>query len=232
MTILVDPGHGGEENGTVFEENQISIKEKELTLKIATKLVENLKKTFNGNVLLTRSMDRTVTLAERAEIAEKTKADVFISIHVNSNPDKNVDGIEIYYLDNNNEVAVEKVARTENKLLSGEDAITDKILTDLVIDQTVSKSKPLALHLKKKLEGGEIKSRRVKAGLFYVLALSKRPGVLIETGFLTNEKDRKLLNSDEYQEKFASKLSQILIKYFKQPTHQLRTFRRSKRSRN
>lgn len=212
FTILIDPGHGGEEDGAVAltqgEDPPQTIKEKDLSLVIAKKIYDLLQQK-NFSVFLTRSVDRTVTLAERAAIAEKTKADLFISVHINSSTEKNAVGFETYYLDNHDDVAIKKVEKTENTQLKGDEVVVQQILVDLVVDQTVSTSKPLAesIHGELKSTVGKkygIHSRGIKPGLFYVLALSKRPGVLLEVGFLSTFKERVRMMNPKFQDDYAN----------------------------
>ncbi len=217
MTILVDPGHGGEEDGATREFQGKVIKEKDLTLEFAQKIFEKLQK--KHRVFLTRSMDRTVTLQERANIAEKIKADLFISIHMNSSPDPRAKGFETFYLDNHDDIAVKKVEKTENTSVSGESDI-QQILIDLAISQTVATSKPLAniIHAsnKAKMQGRySMLSRGVKPALFYVLALSKRPGVLLEVGFMTNDDDLKKLQDKKYQDLYSEALASSIDQYIR-----------------
>jgi N-acetylmuramoyl-L-alanine amidase len=209
FTILIDPGHGGEDDGAKvgvkLKTEEVIIKEKDIALQIATKIYDLLSPKYN--VFLTRSVDRTVTLPERAQIAEKVKADLFISIHINSSPDGSAVGFETYYLDNNNDVAVKKVEKTENIQPSGEE-IVQQILVDLVVEQTVATSKPLAVsihsEIKKNISGKyHIPSRGIKPGLFYVLALSKRPGVLLEVGFVSTQKERIRMQNPVFQNDYA-----------------------------
>lgn len=223
LTILIDPGHGGEEDGavmqTVGEKVPRLIKEKDLALAISKKIHDLLKKK-KYRVFLTRSVDRTVTLAQRAEIAEKTKADLFISVHINSSTESKVSGFETYYLDNHNDVAIEKVERTENIDKSGQNSIVQQILVDLVVSQTVQTSKPLAKMIDAELKASvgqkfNIPSRGVRPGLFYVLALSKRPGVLLEAGFLSTLKDRVKLMDEKYQDAYAKAVVSGIEKYIK-----------------
>ena len=188
VTILIDPGHGGDEDGavatTVGENPPRIIKEKDIALEISKRIFDKLRKE-KYSVFLTRSVDRTVTLAERAAIAEKTKADLFISVHINSSTEPGAAGFETYYLDNHDDVAIKKVEKTENIQNSGENVLVQQILIDLVVEQTVKTSKPLATNIHKRLKETvgkkyKITSRGIKPGLFYVLALSKRPGVLFQ----------------------------------------------------
>jgi N-acetylmuramoyl-L-alanine amidase len=162
----------------------------------------------NYSVFLTRSVDRTVTLAERAAIAEKTKADLFISVHINSSTENNAVGFETYYLDNHDDVASKKVEKTENMQLKGDEVIVQQILIDLVVEQTVQTSKPLAesIHSQLKNTVGRkygIHSRGIKPGLFYVLALSKRPGVLLEVGFISTFKERLRMMNPKFQDEYT-----------------------------
>jgi len=218
-TILIDPGHGGEDKGAVAQFKNQSFYEKDLALELSKNIYKKLKQK-NFDVYLTRSIDRTVTLEERAELAEKIKADLFISIHMNSSRANKANGFETYYLDNHNDKAVQKVESVENINLQGEALVVNQILVDLVIQQTAPRSRRLAQsihvrlgqHLKK--EFGMV-NRGVKAALFYVLALSKRPSVLLEVGFLSNEKELKRLNSDEFQDAYSSAVAAGIETYLK-----------------
>lgn len=223
LTILIDPGHGGEEDGAVAttqgEAVPRTIKEKDIALAISKRIHELLQQK-NYSVYLTRSMDRTVTLPERASIAEKTRADLFISVHINSSPESGAVGFETYYLDNHNDVAIKKVEKTENIQGDGENIVVQQILVDLVVDQTVSTSKPLAesIHAELKSDVGrkyKIPSRGVKPGLFYVLALSKRPGVLLEVGFISTQKERVRMMDPKFQDTYARAVVKGIENYIK-----------------
>lgn len=212
MTILIDPGHGGEEDGATREFNGVMVKEKDLTLSISKLIYEKLQK--KHRVFLTRSFDRTVTLQERAQIAEKIKADLFISVHINSSTDPRAKGIETFYLDNHDDIAVKKVEKTENINPGTADGI-QQILIDLAVEQTVQTSKPLAFlvhaEAKKNLKGRyAMLNRGVKPALFYVLALSKRPGVLLEAGFMTNDDDLKKIQQEKFQQLYADAVVRVL----------------------
>ena len=212
LTILIDPGHGGEDDGAKAKTQgripEELIKEKDIALSISKKIYEKLLEK-NYTAFLTRSFDRTVSLPERAAIAEKTKADLFISVHINSSPESGAVGFETYYLDNHNDVAIKKVEKTENIQMKGDEVIVQQILVDLVVEQTVSTSKPLAakIHSEIKNKVGRkygIQSRGIKPGLFFVLALSKRPGVLLEVGFISTQKERVRMMSPQFQEDYAN----------------------------
>ena len=222
--VLIDPGHGGKEYGavsTVLLKNSKNktyskkIYEKDLTLELAKRVKIKLEKSFS--TYLTRSFDRTVSLEDRAEMAETVKADLFISIHFNSSSYKKSHGFETYYLDNHKNKAIEKVEAIENKGVDGENKIINQILIDLVIKQTVGASKKLAnsIHqvLGKKIKKYGVRDRGIKPGLFYVLALSKRPGVLIEAGFMSNPKEIFTIKSKKYLDAYASAIAKGVMNY-------------------
>lgn len=216
--ILIDPGHGGEESGAVgYLDSKKSRKifEKDLALRLAKKVREEISKYTSA--YLTRSLDRAVGLQERADIADLVKADLFLSIHFNSSPNANGKGFELYYLDNNSDAASRKVEKAENLNLQGEELIVNQILVDLVVQQTVTHSKDLARAVHEKIrpvvKGHKMEDRGVKPGLFYVLALSKRPGLLIEVGFMSNQEELKKVNDDKFMDKMALAIAQGVQKY-------------------
>lgn len=218
--ILIDPGHGGEEIGAVGyldKTKKRKIFEKDLSLRLASKIKKYL--SSGASTYLTRSIDRAVTLQERADLADMVKADLFLSVHFNSSRNPKSHGFEIYYLDNNSNVAAQKVEKAENLNLKGEELIVNQILVDLVVQQTVAHSKKLAaaVHqsLKPVFKSHKLTDRGVKPGLFYVLALSKRPGLLIEAGFVSNSNELKRINQDLYLDDLAKAISDGVIKYLK-----------------
>ena len=225
-TILIDPGHGGKESGAIVryydkvKKEWYVIKEKDLALKIAKNIQKQLSK--NHNVFLTRSVDRFIDLYKRAALAEKIKADIVISVHVNSSKRRGARGFETYYLDNHKDHAVAKVEEVENQNLQGEDLDVNKILIDLAIERTVKISRKLAQTVNKSIENkltkkySKLKNRGVKPGLFYILALTKRPGILLETGFLSNLKELKRLQDPKFQEDYARAIAYGIEKYLKQ----------------
>ena len=221
LTILLDPGHGGDENGAQGQYQTSSgtkdVFEKDFTLTIALQIKNFLSK--DHRVFLTRSVDRNVTLEERAQMAEIVKPDLFISIHANSSVKKSAHGHEIYYLDNHQDAAVKKLEQIENKSFSTENSIVQQILIDLVIAKTVESSKILAnkiqANLKKELKTFSIKDRGIKPGLFYVLALTKRPAVLLEVGFMSHASELKKLDSPSFQSSYSQAVSEGISAYIK-----------------
>ena len=218
--ILIDPGHGGDDCGakSYIKVRQREVCEKELALEIAVKINNLLKKHFQS--YLTRTLDRTISLDERAQMADKVAADFFISIHLNAHENLQAKGLEVYYLDNHNNIAVHKIERVENKDLKGEIVVINQILADLVIERTAPISKGLAQSIHKGLVSSVKKAfsqsdRGPKAALFYVLALSKRPSVLLEAGFMSHAEERELMANTHFQQKFAEGVANGIISFVK-----------------
>ncbi len=205
--ILIDPGHGGKDHGAkgrIAGTKGIQ-SEKNLTLKLAKILKEKLKKKYT--VFLTREKDKHISLEDRAKLAEELKVDIVLSIHFNSSEYRNARGFETYYLDNHDDVAVKRLESAENHGFS-EDSLVNKILIDLAIKLTSSKSKKLAKlthqNLVKRIKGKyKIKDRGFKPGNFYVLALSKRPGLLLEAGFMSNRKELSKISNQNFFNDYA-----------------------------
>jgi len=215
--VLIDPGHGGEEKGAVAHLNKKKINEKDLSLKLSKKIKTALEKATT--TYLTRSLDRTVSLQERADLADLLKADLFLSIHFNSTTNAKSHGFELYYLDNSSNVATKKVENAENLNLKGEELIVNQILVDLVVQQTASHSIELAkkVHEKVKpvIKKYKIDDRGIKPGLFYVLALSKRPGLLVEVGFMSNPAELKKMTDEKFMDQFAKAIADGVMSYIK-----------------
>ena len=216
--VLVDPGHGGEEFGAVSKLAGKNVYEKDLALRLSSKVKDRLSK--KTSTFLTRSLDRTVSLQERADLADLVKADLFLSIHFNSSPNPRSHGFELYYLDNKSNAATQKVEKHENASLKGDELIVNQILVDLVVQQTVSHSRKLAgdvhAHLRPILKKHRIDDRGVKPGLFYVLALSKRPGLLIEVGFMSNKDELAKVSSERFLDDMAQAISDGVFSYIQQ----------------
>jgi N-acetylmuramoyl-L-alanine amidase len=218
--VLIDPGHGGEEIGAVGHldpAKRRKVFEKDLSLRLATKVKDHLGRSTTA--YLTRSLDRAVSLQERADLADIVKADLFLSIHFNSSTNAASHGFEIYYLDNNSNVAANKVERAENLNLKGEELIVNQILVDLVVQQTVTHSKQLAraVHesVRPAIAAHRVTDRGVKPGLFYVLALSKRPGLLIEAGFVSNAKELQKVNQEKYLDDLARAIAAGVLDFIR-----------------
>ncbi len=223
LTILLDPGHGGDEYGATSKDSKLgTIHEKDLNLKLAKIIQDKLR--FKHSVYLTRSYDKTISLQERADMADKVNADLFISIHFNSSHHKKHRGFETYYLDNS-VAAIKKVESAEgHDHYNGKiDESINKILIDLVVSKTSSQSRKLSQKVHSNISRNikkdfRMKDRGIKPGLFYVLALSKRPGVLLEAGFVSNSKELKKITSDKFLHEYANSVVEGINDYSSKQT--------------
>ena len=220
--VLIDPGHGGMEKGAIgknikFGKIEKKLFEKDICFMMAKKVQEKLSK--KHQVYLTRSYDKTLSLEERAGLAQKIGADLFVSIHANSSESAKSHGFETYYLDNNDNEAVKKVVRLENndhtsKLESNysDNPMIHQILSELVVGKTVPLSRKLgdSIHqsVKRTIEKKHsMKDRGLKPGLFFVLAMSKVPGVLLEMGFISNQSEARKIHSEKFIDDYSSAVS-------------------------
>ena len=189
--VVIDPGHGGPDTGAVFKENGLSTSEKTLTLLIARDLAREL--IIRGhNVILTRNDDREVLLSNRTAIANKLKADAFISIHLNSSGEKiKSGGIETFILNHATDETSKRLADLENSVLkdsqananAGATSNVSLIMKDLILDGNIEPSKELACSVQGRVKVTS-RDRGVKQALFYVLLGADMPSILIETGFM------------------------------------------------
>lgn len=227
-TVVVDPGHGGRDPGAI---GIGGLNEKDVNLSIAKRLAERLE--IRGfKVILTRNEDRFVDLEERTAIAESAGGDVFISIHANASRRSKTRGIEIYTLDENHERHSMEVASRENGIPASSLDPLQRALARLRVDEVGSHSEQLAGFVHASVIKGAKKSRRtlpdlgLKKGPFYVLFMSSMSSVLVETGFLTNKQDAKLLRSAKYQREIAEEIAEGVDHYRQQIELNLATFAR------
>ena len=210
--VVIDPGHGGKDPGTISGK----LYEKDIVLKLAKK-IEKLSENYkNIEVRLTRDKDIFLALEERAVIANKFDGDLFISLHANSFKDREVGGMELYHLDNTRDEYANKLARVENKI-SGNATMLETILVDMDISYYVGDSldyaKEIGEGLKKDLKKYETKIRGYEKGaLFYVLVGARMPSLLFEIGYITNKMEKDLLQKDEYLESIAKSLLDSISK--------------------
>ncbi|MBE6380274.1 MAG: N-acetylmuramoyl-L-alanine amidase [Lentisphaerae bacterium] len=193
-TILIDPGHGGNDRGASGLRNN----EKDLTLQIALRLHRHLKK-MGYQVYITRVNDRRLELSERAQASNSIKADLFISIHMNAAANRSVRGIETFSL-----TAVGSPS-------SGGDKAEYKIYPG---NAAQNNSMYLAWHVQNNLvraTGGN--DRGVKHARFVVLRETRCPAILIECGFISNRTEESLLASGAYQEKLALAIARGIYDY-------------------
>jgi N-acetylmuramoyl-L-alanine amidase len=216
FTVVLDPGHGGEQEGAV---SPAGVKEKDLALDIARRIAARLKRS-GAKVILTRSGDIGVPLANRAAIATAIRADLFVSVHLNSMPTaeqrRASRGVETYFLsaDASDTHASAVAARENADRLAGEpepdpaDPVA-AILDDLADAASLQGSSRLAYAVHERLvERLGAEDRGVKQAPFYVLAGARMPAVLLEVGFISHEEDARRLGTRDYQERIAEAVAE------------------------
>jgi N-acetylmuramoyl-L-alanine amidase len=209
--IVIDPGHGGHELGTRSRDGTL---EKDVVLAIATQLKNDLE-SDGFEVVLTRWQDPDVSLQQRTALANQLNAQLFVSIHANFAPETYVHGIETYYFGADKSGTV---VQRENKAAGFRD-LSPLILADLIAQTTSHASFALAVkvqeHLVKKARylNPHIKDLGVKSGLFHVLMGARIPAVLVETAFLSNPQEAKLVATKNYQRLLAGALRDAIKEY-------------------
>ena len=218
--VVVDPGHGGKDSGAMVN----GVREKDINLGIGLALEEVLR-SRGFEVQMTRRTDVYLKLQERTDIANQANADVFVSVHTNALPSlKNTAGFEIYLMalpTNKDALALAKIENREYvEEKSGNSAAVDRrtelllrILGDMQQNNKISESTELAEALFKagKLRG--IPMKRVAQAPFFVLRGAGMPAVLLETGFVTNLNEAKLLAHPGYQRRIAEAMAEGIVNY-------------------
>jgi len=213
--IVIDPGHGGEDGGAVGPRGT---REKDIVLSLAKKLKKYIDRREGFKAFLTREGDYFVPLEKRVEIAREYGADLFISLHTDANFNRRVRGASVYCLSikGASDEAAKLLAERENAsdFIGGvsyaNNRNLDSILIDLVQTQTINDSLRfggMVLNEIKKVH--QIKFKQPKQAGFTVLRATEKPSILIETAFISNPNDEKLLKSESFQLKVARTLSTV-----------------------
>jgi len=216
--IVIDPGHGGKDPGAIGPRG---IKEKNIALDVAKRLRNELKRRGNFEIIMTRTSDRFISLWKRSDIANKKKADLFLSIHANAARTKKAKGFEVYFLSAATDDYARAIAAAENQVITFENdtripSKSNATLWDLQLTENRAESKELAKIIcttsSKKMG---IRNRGVKSARFYVLKGTLMPSVLIEVGFLSNYQEAANLNSSRYRQRMASSIADGVMAYKK-----------------
>jgi len=222
-TVVIDAGHGGKDPGTVVG----FAKEKNVVLDIALKLGKLIKQNQqNIKIVYTRDKDVYIPLMDRAQIANKVNADLFISIHANYCDNPNINGTETYVLGLHRTEDNLNVAKKENSVILLEDDYSTRyegfnpnlsesyimfeLLQDSYLDQSVRFASILQSNFK---EQAQRHDREVRQAGFLVLRETAMPSVLIETGYLSNKKENTFLLSDAGRSEIAHSIYGSLLNY-------------------
>jgi N-acetylmuramoyl-L-alanine amidase len=214
--VVLDPGHGGHDIGT---HGPSGLAEKDIVLDVSKRLGALLEQRLGSEVIYTRSDDTYVGLEDRTRFANDHKADLFLSIHVNSSPYRTVDGVETYYLNFTTSKAALDLAARENA--SSQRSVFDlkDLLQKIALRDKIDESREFATRVQTSLytltakSSAEAKNRGVKKAPFVVLIGASMPSVLAEIGFLSNSADEALLRRPDHRERIAEALYKGIASY-------------------
>lgn len=218
-TIIIDPGHGGKDPGSVGYKGT---KEKDIVLDVSKRLARKIQKNLRVKTVLTRDEDVFIRLQDRTKFANTNEGDLFISIHVNSNESKKPYGFETYLLKPGRNQEAINVALRENSVIELEgnkfEQLTDEQLIQATIAQSgfVQYSEKFAALVQEEIDKRvQSRNRGVKQAGFYVLMGASMPNVLIELGYISNPNEEKKLNSSSYRDMLATSIYYAILEYQK-----------------
>jgi N-acetylmuramoyl-L-alanine amidase len=217
--IIIDPGHGGKDFGAPGAMKGIF--EKDITLAIGKKLAAKIRNSLNCEVIMTRTTDRYLSLEERTAIANTKNGDLFISIHTNAAKNPDAYGIETFFLNLATDDDAILVAARENATSTKNISDLQSILTDLMQNSKVNESSRLAARVQDNLcnhmstKYSNIKNKGVKKAPFYVLLGAQMPSILVETSFISNDRECARLASADYQDRICDAIIGGVGRYIK-----------------
>ncbi|MFA5005783.1 MAG: N-acetylmuramoyl-L-alanine amidase [Candidatus Omnitrophota bacterium] len=205
--VVIDPGHGGNDPGAI---GRTGLREKDVNLDIAKRLSALLKQE-GVQTVMTRSTDKFIPLPVRVNIANHSGADLFVSVHSNASRTRSLNGFEVYYVAPSVSDSKRAYFSTRNATLDLKDAefassSTDlkAIIWDMIYTNSRAESIELSHSICRSIDSDlNVKILGVKSARFQVLKGIKMPGVLVETGFVSNYSEEKLLRSNAYRQKIA-----------------------------
>jgi N-acetylmuramoyl-L-alanine amidase len=227
LRIVIDAGHGGEDTGARGPKGTL---EKDVTLSIARRLEKQFARSPRYEIYMSRTDDRTLSLRDRTDFANRVSGDVFVSIHANAATRKSARGVSTYFLDNADDAESLRVARLENGELAipGEkdEGTTEEYYLEIMKASMVknfhtSQSTDLARNVQASLVATLKRSRfdvedlGVRSAGFFVLTGAKMPAILVETSFLSNAVEEKRLLDPRYQEELSRAVFEGVERFLK-----------------
>ncbi len=221
FTVVIDPGHGGIDGGA----NRGSFVESQIVFQIAEKIEAQLKKNQTFQVSLTRSKNRGISLHDRVQFAVDKKADLFLSLHANSSTSIQVSGMEYYFSSKYMTTFGGKSAPTiflteKNKGSAAGDSntVVETIKKDLAEFGKMKRSLELSQNIQtawqlRNAENKQISASKIRRAPFYVIENSSMPSVLVEVGFISNQREARKLVSAEYQDELARALTDAIVNF-------------------
>ncbi len=221
--IVIDPGHGGPDTGTIAASGEM---EKTIVLEFAQALADKLEKNGKYRVLMTRTDDRFIALGERVRIARAQGAALFVSIHADalaSRREADVRGATVYTVsDTASDDEAARLAEDENKAdaIAGVDLSAEpEEVADILIDLTQRETKNFSAHFARAVVGelrrsATLHKHPLKSAGFKVLKAPDVPSVLIELGYVSNKQDLKLMTSEAWRTRTSDALAQAVNTFF------------------
>lgn len=221
---MVDPGHGGIDTGAAY----YGLKESDITLAVSNHLVKKLKSTKGIEASISRTKDTALELVDRTTIAHKAKADLFVSIHTNSSPERRAQGLEVYienvmpadqeslflaYRENQIGTSPTRHGGRPSQFRENYSAEVSSILDDIAKSHYLLSSVDAAKDIHDLWQQDRGGKARIRQAPFFVVSSVNMPSVLVEIGFLSNPKDAAILKDPREQEKMAETLYQAILKY-------------------
>lgn len=211
-TIVLDAGHGGKDSGAIGN----GYREKDIALEVVLKLYQNLKRDYK--VILTRDSDFFVPLNTRAKIGNDAKADLFVSIHLNSATNKVANGSEVFYFSKNPSSYARELSKYENsfdqegaRIIEASQFVVEDILYNLNQQQSATLANSVLDNIVRTMQ---LNRRRVAGANFAVLRGSLSPSILIELGFMSNIDDVLSYTSESGQIKAANAIADAIRKHY------------------
>ena len=222
-TVVLDAGHGGKDPGTIGRKGTA---EKDIVLDITKRVGSLLEENTHINVMYTREEDVFIPVWKRTKIANETNGKLFVSIHVNSNPNRNVRGFETYLLKPGKTDDAIEVASRENAVIRMEEGKARKkynamtgenlIMATMAQSMFMKESEDLAAYIQEELDPLlDSPNRGLKQAGFYVLIGASMPNVLVEVGFISNPNEERKLKSAAYRKKVAKGIYSGIMRFRK-----------------
>ena len=214
--IVIDPGHGGHDTGTIGPDGLL---EKDVVLDVAKRLGRLLEARLGAEVIYTRRDDTFIPLETRTAIANRERADLFISIHANSSRDSDARGVETYYLNFTSSPEALEVAARENAVSEKSIHELQDLVKKIALKDKIDESREFAGDVQESLYGGlalnnaGIRNRGIKKAPFIVLIGANMPSILAEISFVSNPTDERKLETAEHRQRIAESLYRGVSKY-------------------
>jgi N-acetylmuramoyl-L-alanine amidase len=214
--IVIDPGHGGHDTGTIGPNGLL---EKDVVLDVAKRLGRLLETRLGAEVIYTRQDDTFIPLETRTAIANRERADLFISIHANSSRDSDARGVETYYLNFTSSPEALEVAARENAVSEKSIHELQDLVKKIALKEKIDESREFAGDVQQSLYGGlaldnaGIRNRGIKKAPFIVLIGANMPSILAEISFVSNPTDERKMETAEHRQRIAESLYRGVSKY-------------------